>query len=34
MLNNVVDGFDQAAAGTVRASVYVGDTQSRRHGKR
>jgi len=26
MLNNVVDGFDQAAAGTVKASVYVGDT--------
>jgi len=26
MLNNVSSGFDQAAAGTVRASVYVGDT--------
>jgi len=26
MLNNVSRGFDQAAAGTLRASVYVGDT--------
>jgi len=26
MLNNVSDGFDSAPAGTVRSSVYVGDT--------
>jgi len=26
MLNNVAEGFDGATAGTVRASVYVGDT--------
>jgi hypothetical protein len=26
MLNNVAGGFDTATAGTVRASVYVGDT--------
>jgi len=26
MLNSVTDGFDSASAGTLRASVYVGDT--------
>ena len=26
MFNNVSDGFDTATAGTLRASVYVGDT--------
>ena len=26
LLNNVTDGFDTASAGTLRASVYVGDT--------
>ena len=26
LLNNVSDGFDSASAGTLRASVYVGDT--------
>ena len=26
MLNNITDGFSGSSAGTLRASVYVGDT--------